>query len=82
MDALRLNGIIIFIDRDINKLMTSDPNRPLLKNEDALKSLHKERYPLYQKYASMVVMNNEAIEQTIEDVIHAYQSIILEAVEI
>ena len=31
MDALRLNGIIIFIDRDINKLMTSDPNRPLLK---------------------------------------------------
>ncbi|MCR0487388.1 shikimate dehydrogenase, partial [[Clostridium] innocuum] len=36
MDYLSQNGITIFIDRDVDKLISSDPNRPLSKSTDAL----------------------------------------------
>ena len=52
MDYLRQNGITIFIDRDVDKLISSDPNRPLSKSTDALEKMHAERLPLYQKYAA------------------------------
>lgn len=54
MDYLRQNGITIFIDRDVDKLISSDPNRPLSKSSDALAKMHAERLPLYQKYAAYV----------------------------
>ena len=47
MDYLRQNGITIFIDRDVDKLISSDPNRPLSKSSDALQKMHAERLPLY-----------------------------------
>lgn len=80
MDYLRLNGITIFIDRDLDKLISSDPNRPLSSSKEALKTLHKERLPLYQKYAAAVVLNNSNIEETVENIIQAYHRIASEAV--
>lgn len=80
MDFLRLNGITIFIDRDVDKLISSDPNRPLSNSKLALQQMHKERYPLYQKYAAYVAVNNTNIEETVDDIVNAYHSILIDAV--
>ena len=80
MDFLRLNGISIFIDRDIDKLISSDPNRPLSSSKQALQQMYKERYPLYQKYAAYIAVNNANIEETVDDIVNAYHSILIDAV--
>lgn len=80
MDFLRLNGITIFIDRDIDKLISSDPNRPLSSSKQALQHMYKERYPLYQKYATYVAVNNANIDETVDDIVNAYHSILIDAV--
>lgn len=80
MDFLRLNGITIFIDRDIDKLINSDPNRPLSSSKQALQQMYKERYPLYQKYAAYIAVNNANIEETVDDIVNTYHSILIDAV--
>lgn len=80
MGFLRLNGITIFIDRDIDKLISSDPNRPLSSSKQALQQMYKERYPLYQKYATYVAVNNANIDETVDDIVNAYHSILIDAV--
>lgn len=80
MDYLRQNGITIFIDRDVDKLISSDPNRPLSKSTDALEKMHAERLPLYQKYATYVAVNNSDIESTVTEIEEAYRSILIDAV--
>lgn len=80
MDYLRQNGITIFIDRDVDKLISSDPNRPLSKSTDALAKMHAERLPLYQKYAAYVAVNNSDIESTVTEIEEAYRSILIDAV--
>ena len=80
MDFLRLNGITIFIDRDVDKLISSDPNRPLSSSKQALQQMHKERYQLYQKYAAYVAVNNANIEATVDDIVNAYHTILIDAV--
>ena len=80
MDYLRQNGITIFIDRDVDKLISSDPNRPLSKSSDALAKMHAERLPLYQKYAAYVAVNNSDIKSTVTEIVEAYHSILIDAV--
>ena len=80
MDYLRQNGITIFIDRDVDKRISSDPNRPLSKSSDALAKMHAERLPLYQKYAAYVAVNNSDIESTVTEIVEAYHSILIDAV--
>ena len=80
MDYLRQNVITIFIDRDVDKLISSDPNRPLSKSTDALEKMHAERLPLYQKYAAYVAVNNSDIESTVTEIEEAYRSILIDAV--
>lgn len=80
MDYLRLNGITIFIDRDVDKLISADPNRPLSKSMEALQQMHKERLPLYQKYAAYIAMNNDDIEKTVDEIESAYHSILSDAI--
>lgn len=74
MDYLRLNGIVFFIDRDLDKLISNDPNRPLSSSKQALVNLRKERYPLYQKYSNVVIYNNEKIEDAVQEIIDAYHT--------
>lgn len=81
MDYLRQNGITIFIDRDVDKLISSDPNRPLSKSKEALRQMHEERHPLYVKYAAYIAMNNNDIEETVEEIENAYRHILIDAVK-
>ena len=57
IENLKANGIIIFIDRNINNL-SIDSSRPLSKNRNSLKLMYKQRLPLYKKYADIIVYNN------------------------
>ena len=60
MRALKKQGFILFIDRDISLLSASDPTRPL---SNRLETLHTFRYPLYKKYADAIVENNGKIKE-------------------
>ena len=57
MQALSLNGFVVYIKRDINKLLTGG-NRPLSSDRAALKKMAEERFPLYEKYSDAMVKNN------------------------
>lgn len=81
MDYLRLNGIVFFIDRDLEHLISNDPNRPLSSSEEAVKKLYEERYPLYKQYADAIVSNNDDIETTVEEIIKNYYRLAIDAIE-
>jgi len=66
--SLKANGIIIFIDRDINNIDTDD-TRPLSSNVEKLKKLYKERYPLYREACDYVVTNNNGINEAVNKII-------------
>ena len=74
MQALRQNGLIIFLDRDCKRLMT-DPNRPLSSSPAAIEQMERERRSLYKAYSDLHVQNNGNPKQTLmemEKQIHAY----------
>ena len=47
VNALKQNGVIYFLDRDIDKLVTSS-SRPLSSNYEDLKKRYDERYHIYK----------------------------------
>ena len=69
MQALSLNGFVIYIKRDAAKLATGG-NRPLSTSRAALYKMAEERIPLYEKYSHAVVANNAyfgtALEKLVE----------------
>lgn len=71
MNYLKLNGTIIFIERDIEKLSV-DPSRPLSTSLETLKTMYNERYPLYKKYSDIIIYNNEEIEKCVEETIKKF----------
>ncbi len=69
MEALKMSGGIIFIDRPLNLIIQDmdTQSRPLLKNEgmDKLEKLYRERIDLYQGYADVVVKNDGSTEDVV-----------------
>lgn len=58
INYLRKNGVIIYLDRDIENIYLND-KRPLTQNKDDLIRLYKERLPLYKKYSDYIIENNK-----------------------
>ena len=58
---LKQNGVVMFIDRDLEHLLVTDA-RPLSKDTNAVAKLYEERYPLYTKYGDLRVPNNYPME--------------------
>ena len=65
--AIRQNGKIFFIRRDVELLPTDD--RPLSKSPETLKEMQKIRLPLYQKIADVEIENNGAIEDAVKAIL-------------
>ena len=65
MQALALNGFVVYIKRDLNKLLTGG-NRPLSSDRSALKTMAEERFPLYEKYSDLTVENNGYFGYTVD----------------
>ena len=67
IDLLKENGIIVFIDRPLEKLVTTD-NRPLSKTRELLKKRYDERYGLYNKAADITVKADDNLRTNITEV--------------
>jgi shikimate kinase len=64
MKALRKNGLIFFINRPIENIISdiATESRPLLKNgKEKIYELYQERYPLYKKYCDYEIINDKDI---------------------
>ncbi len=72
--ALQQNGILFFIDRDLEQLETRG-HRPLSKDLDALRQMHQKRYPLYIQAAHITVSNNNDIESAISQIKEKFDEI-------
>lgn len=67
IDALKRNGYIVWIKRDIN-LLFIDIKRPLSNSKKAIEQLSKEREPLYLAHADYVCENNSVIENAVDTI--------------
>lgn len=67
VENLKLNAKIVFIDRPLEQLIcTSD--RPLSSSREALEKRYAERYPLYRKYADVIIDGSGTVEETVEKI--------------
>lgn len=64
--ALAQNGLIVFINRDLDALATD--GRPLTA-ESGVEALYKERLPLYREWCNLEVDNNGTVEETVEKIL-------------
>ena len=71
MQALCLNGFVVYIDRRTDKLK-SGGNRPLSKDAQAIEKLKQEREPLYRKYSDATVENNGHFKTALEKLLEVW----------
>lgn len=64
IDALSQNGIIIYLDRPLNRLIQHDPSRPKLK--EGIHTLYKERKSLYENTCDIKIKNDKTIRKTMQ----------------
>ena len=57
MRALRQNGVIVFLDRDLNEL--SMEGRPLSKSREDLERIYEDRIDKYRAYADICIENED-----------------------
>ena len=65
--VLKGNGIIYFIDRPLQMLITTD-DRPLSSNRDDLVKRYNERYDIYCGVADKKVINDSEIQAVIDTI--------------
>jgi len=79
IDCLKKNGIIIFIDRPVDKIIkdVDTSERPLLKDgKEKIIQLYSERYDLYKKYADVIVLNVGKISSVKAKLLNACKELI------
>jgi len=67
IDLLKENGIVIFIDRPLEQLVTTD-DRPLSSNRELLEKRYNERYHIYCSLADCIVEADKDLEHNINSV--------------
>ena len=65
--TLKGNGIIYFIDRPVQMLITTE-DRPLSSNRDELVKRYNERYDIYCSVADKKVLNDGKIQTVIDEI--------------
>lgn len=70
LDALRQNGKIFFIERDLSLL--SRDGRPLSQGTD-LSEMYKKRLPMYLKFSDFTVDNNGSVSDCANEIISIFQ---------
>ncbi|MDR1570368.1 MAG: shikimate kinase [Oscillospiraceae bacterium] len=63
-DALRQNGVLIWVRRSLEQLATS--GRPLSTGLDALRAIEKAREPIYQRTGDVQIANDGGVEEAVE----------------
>ena len=70
LDALRQNGKIFFIERDLSLL--SRDGRPLSQGAD-LSAMYEKRLPMYLKFSDFTVDNNGSVSDCANEIISIFQ---------
>ena len=65
VDAMKMNGTVVFLDRPIETLLPSD-DRPLADNAEKIRRLYTERYPIYTSSADVIFEVEGSPEHTAE----------------
>ena len=69
VELLRANGTLVFLDRDLDKLVaTSD--RPLTSSIEALKQKYTVRYPIYEKACDKKICGNGTVDEVADAIIN------------
>ena len=71
IDKLRENGMIVFIDRKIEKMIMNN-HRPLVKSKEDIKSLYLERYDLYLNNCDFKINNNGSKKRAVIYMVEAF----------
>ena len=67
VDLLKGNGTVVFIDRPLEQLVTTD-DRPLSSNRELLEKRYNERYDIYCSSADVIINAAEQLEVNIQAV--------------
>lgn len=62
VQLLRANSALCFVRRDLSRLASADPGRPLSTSAEALQRMYAQRLPLYEGAADFSVSNEGAPE--------------------
>lgn len=65
-DAMKENGTVVFLERDVSKLATE--GRPLSTDEEKLRQMYAQRYELYKEVADFSVKTNDDVSITVGEV--------------
>ena len=65
---LKRNGMVIYIQRDLD-LLIADDTRPLSSSKEAILNLYEERKSLYEGYSDYIVENNGTIEEVVQKIV-------------
>lgn len=76
MEYLKENAIIIYLhisfDTMLKRIVNMSDRGILLKNGETIESMFKEREPLYEKYANIVIdCDGKEIEDTVSEIIRS-----------
>jgi len=69
-DALKQNGFVVFLNRDINEL--SLKGRPLSTDRERLKEMYLERYPKYKEIADTEIVVQNKISDTVNKILNMF----------
>lgn len=72
MEALKRNGIVFFLDRPVEKILSDieTSTRPLLKDgKEKLAEIYRERYPLYTANCDVHIKNTSNPEKAVSEII-------------
>ncbi|MDO4488366.1 MAG: shikimate kinase [Eubacteriales bacterium] len=70
--ALKRNGVVIFLDRALENLITTD-DRPLSSSREALEKRYSERIDIYRGTADIIVDANTTLNEEVEDILSKLQ---------
>lgn len=79
IDALKENGIIIYLERDINAIINSvsADDRPLFKNgKNAIQVLFEKREGMYLSSADFKISNNSSTEDAVFEICKLYDKVV------
>jgi shikimate dehydrogenase len=72
MRALSRNSIVIWIDRDIERLFASN-DRPLSSSKAAVRKLYDERRHLYEAYSDVRIKNNGTLQSAVNRILRVLE---------
>ncbi len=69
VDAMKQNGVVVFLDRPLDALLPS-ADRPLANDEEKIRRLYAERMPIYRASADVTVSVRGTPEDVADDILN------------